>query len=414
LRRRAELSTVAGAEPNWYRTIPYDPTRAKTLGGLDVNVTEQIDLLMRLGFTTRERPDHLIDLNPPSWRGDIEGEADIVEEVLRVKSYDAIPPVSVRAEGAVPPAALSPTQKRLEDMRRLCAVNGLSEAVTWSFLSDKSHEAFSYTDKKDVRVANPISTDLAIMRHSVLPNLLDATKRNTGRKLGDAHLFEMGPVYFDLLPETQPVILSGVRSGAKTPASWQGKVQVVDFFDAKRDIWSLLQSVGLNPDNMPLTREAPRWYHPGRSGVLRLGKNIIAQFGELHPALVKQYDLNAAVAFEIFTENLPPLKDKKSSTRATLTLNPLQSVTRDFAFTASNDIPAEAIIKAARNVDKNLIAEIAIFDVYAGKGVPENSRSLAFTVTLQPVGETLTDAAIEGVSKNIVDAVTKLGAVLRS
>ncbi len=403
---------VAGSEPNWYRTIPYNPERVKTLGGMEVATTEQIDILMRLGFTTRERPDGLIDINPPSWRGDIEGEADIVEEVLRVKSYDAIPPVSVRPGGAVPPPALSPAQKRLEDLRRLCAVNGLSEAVTWSFLSEKAFTAFSYADQKPVRVANPISADLAVMRHSVLPNLLDAAKRNADRKLGDAHLFELGPVYFDLLPDTQPVMLSGLRVGAKNPVSWQNKSQNVDFYDAKRDVWSLLQSVGLNPDNMPLTREAPPWYHPGQSGVLRLGKNILAQFGVVHPAILKAYDLPAAVAFEIFTESLPPLKERKS-TRATLTLNPLQPVTRDFAFLVSNDLPAEQIVKAARNVDKNLIADVTIFDVYAGKGVEPGHRSLAFTVTLQPAGETLTDAAIENVSKNIVTAVTKLGAQLR-
>jgi phenylalanyl-tRNA synthetase beta chain len=405
---------VAGNEPNWYRTIPYNPTRAATLGGLNVPASDQTALLMRLGFTTRERPDGLIDVNPPSWRGDIEGEADIVEEVLRVKGYDTIPPVSVRSERAVPAPALDGTQKRLADMRRLCAANGLTEAVTWSFLSGRAHAAFSYTDKKTVRIANPISQDLGIMRHSMLPNLLDAVKRNADRKLGHVHVFETGPVFFDTLPDTQPVMLTGMRAGDMAQRTWEHKAQAADFFAVKRDVWALLKSAGLNPDGMPITRDAPSWFHPGRSATLRLGKTIIAQFGVLHPSIQKIWDIDFPVAaFEIFVDALPGVKDKKTTTKPTLTLNPLQPVTRDFAFIIANDLPADQVIKAAKNADKNLIADVTLFDVYAGKGVDPDKRSIAFTVTLQPVGDSLTDAALDGVSKNIIGAVEKLGGVLR-
>lgn len=406
--------TVAGSEPHWYRTIPYNPARAATLGGLDVPASDQTALLMRLGFTTRERPDGLIDVNPPSWRNDVAGEADIVEEILRVKGYDTIPPVSVRDARAVPAPALDGTQKRLGDMRRLCAANGLTEAVTWSFLSARAHAAFSYADKKTVRIANPISQDLGLMRHSMLPNLLDAAKRNADRKLGHVHLFEAGPVFFDTLPDTQPVMLAGVRTGQQDATSWDNSDKPVDFFTVKRDVWALLRAAGLNPDGMPTTRDAPAWFHPGQSATLRLGKTIIAQFGVIHPVIQKTWDIDfPVVAFEIFVDALPAVKDKKTTTKPTLTLNPLQPVTRDFAFLIANDLPAENIIKAAKNADKNLITDVTLFDVYAGKGVEPGKRSIAFTVTLQPVGDSLTDAALDGVSKNIVAAVEKLGGVLR-
>ncbi|MDB5478827.1 MAG: phenylalanine--tRNA ligase subunit beta, partial [Alphaproteobacteria bacterium] len=196
--------------------------------------------------------------------------------------------------------------------------------------------------------------------------------------------------------------------------NWREPATPVDFFTAKADVWTLLQQAGLNPDVLTVSAEAPPWYHPGQSGAIRLGKNILAQFGVLHPQVLKQWDIDFPVAaFEIFTDNLPPAKAKKTSTKASLILNPLQPVTRDFAFVVSNDIAADMVLKAAKNVDKNLITNIALFDVYAGKGMAENHRSLAFTITLQPTNNTLTDAEIETVSKNIVTAVEKIGGQLR-
>jgi phenylalanyl-tRNA synthetase beta chain len=405
---------VAGNEPNWQRTITFDPHSVKNLGGLEVATPEQMDILMKLGFGVQQRDDHLIDVTPPSWRNDIDGQADLVEEILRIKSYDAIPAVSVGSENAVPKPALTLEQKRLADLRRLCAMRGLSEAMTWSFLSERAHEVFSYKDKKTARLANPISVDLSIMRHAQLPNLLDAAKRNADRKLENAALFEVGSIFFGTAPDQQPVVLSGLRCGQKAPSSWQEKTKPVDFFDAKKDVWALLSAAGLNPDALTVSAEASHWYHPGQSGAVRLGKNIVAQFGVLHPAVLKTWDIDfPVVAFEIFTDNLPPLKAKKSSTKASLVLNPLQAVTRDFAFVVANEISSETVLKAAKNVDKNLITAINLFDVYAGKGVADNHRSLAFSVTLQPQGNSLTDADIDGLSKNIIVAVEKVGGQLR-
>jgi phenylalanyl-tRNA synthetase beta chain len=407
-------TVVAGAEPEWQRTISFNPDKTRDLGGMDVKPAEQMEILMRLGFTTREGSKGMMDVNPPSWRADIEGQADLVEEILRLKSYDAIPPVSVHADTPVPSSALTPDQKRLNDLRRLAAMRGLQEAVTWSFLGENAFKNFSYAEHKATRIANAISADLVLMRHSLLPNLIDAAKRNADRKLLNAALFEVGSVFFGTGPDQQPVMLSGIRTGTSA-VSWQEKLKPIDFFAIKADLWSLLTQAGLNPDIITISRDAPSWYHPGQSGTLRLGKNVIAQFGVLHPAILKMMDIDFAVAgFEIFIENLPSLKVKKSSTKPTLILNPLQPVTRDFAFVVANDIPADLVVKAARNADKNLITDVVLFDVYAGKGVAEGHRSLAFTVTLQPKDATLTDAEIEGIARNIVGAVTKLGGQLRS
>lgn len=404
---------VAGNEPNWQRTITFNTNAVMNLGGMNVDVPEQMDILMTLGFGVREGKNGTLEVSPPSWRNDIDGQADLVEEILRMKSYDSIPAISIRSEESVPKAALTPDQKRLGDLRRLAAMRSMNEAVTWSFLGDKAHEHFSYADKKTARLANPISSDLAIMRHAQLPNLLDAAKRNADRKMNNAALFEIGSVFFGTGPNDQPVVQSGIRCGTSA-ASWQEKAKPVDFFTVKADVWALLQHAGLNPDTFSVSAEAAKWYHPGQSGVVRLGKNIVAQFGVLHPAVLKAWDIDfPVVAFEIFIDLLPSQKPKKTSTKASLTLNPLQPVTRDFAFVVANTVPADAILKAAKNVDKNLITDVMLFDVYAGKGVEDGHRSLAITVTLQPQGATLTDADIEGVSKNIVTAVQKAGGQLR-
>lgn len=402
---------VAGSIPDWSRRITFDSQKTKHLGGMNIPASEQMEILMRLGFQVHEHGDTL-DVTPPSWRADIDGAADLVEEILRLKSYDSILTVSVTADTPVPSSALTPTQKRLNDLRRLAATRGLQEAVTWSFLSERAFTQFSYNDYKPTRISNAISSDLSLMRHSLLPNLIDAAKRNHDRKLQNAALFEVGSIFFGTGPSDQPTMIGGIRCGT-TPASWQNKGKAVDVFDIKADLWALLEQAGLNPDTITITREAPNWYHPGQSGVLRLGKNIVAQFGMIHPGILKALDIDFAIAaFEIFAENLPPVK-KTSSTKPTLTLNPLQPVTRDFAFVAANDVPAENIVKAAKNVDKSLITDVSLFDVYAGKGVAEGHRSLAFTVTLQPRDATLTDEQIDTLSKNIVTAVTKLGATLR-
>lgn len=406
---------VAGTQPEWTRSYALDDSLVKNLGGISLPLAEQTDLLMRLGFEVRTRPDGMTDVTPPSWRNDVTGAADLVEEILRLKSFDAIKPLSVKSDDAVTESALTPDQKRLNDLRRLCAVRGMNEAVTWSFLGAQAHAQFSYDTQKTTRVANAISADLSVMRHSLLPNLLDAAKRNADRKLGFAHLFEVGSIFFGTGPDQQPVVLGGLRCGAMADKTWQKPKDAIDFFTVKDDVWALLQSAGLNPETMILTRDAPSWYHPGQSASLRLGKNVVAHFGMLHPKILQTSEIDFdTAAFEIFTDALPPIKAKKTATRATLTLHALQPVTRDFAFVVHNDIAAGDVLKAARNVDKNLITDVRLFDVYAGKGVAADHRSLAFSVTLQPVEATLTDAQIDALSKNIVATIQKLGGQLRA
>jgi phenylalanyl-tRNA synthetase beta chain len=310
---------------------------------------------------------------------------------------------------------LTPDQKRLSDLRRLCALRGLNEAVTWSFLSEESYAEFSYPQHKKTRIANAISVDLSVMRHSVLPNLMDAAKRNADRKSGAAHLFEVGSVFFDTNPDQQPVLLSGLRCGLSTEKTWQSQAKNVDFYTVKEDVWALLSHAGLSPDAIQLTREAPSWYHPGQSATLRLGKNILAHFGVLHPGLLQRKDIAfPVVGFEIFIDALPSIKVRTSATRATLILHALQPVTRDFAFLLANDIPADQILKAARNVDKNKITSVRLFDVYTGKGVQEGYRSIAFSITIQPQEVALTDAQLDALGQDVIAAAQKAGATLRS
>lgn len=406
-------TVVAGQQPQWVRTYNYNPTHIKSLGGLEVSTSEQMDILIKLGFDVRQRPDDLLDVTPPSWRNDIQGTADLVEEILRFKSYDAIAPISIRAETSVAGSALNTTQKRTSDLRRLCAVRGLGEAVTWSFIGQADFDAFHYADKKVARVANPITVDLSVMRHSLLPNLIAAAKRNHDRKVTPSHIFESGSVFFGTNADEQPQMLSGIRTHVMRDKTWQHAAKAVDFFDAKEDVWALLRQAGLNPDTLLITTDAPNWYHPGQSATIRLGKNIIAYCGVIHPQILKERDCDfPIVAFELFLDNLPPAS-KKSATRNALKLSTLQPVTRDFAFVVANDVPSDTVIKAARNVDKNLITDVTLFDVYAGKGVTDGHRSLAFSVTLQPNDTTLTDAQIENISTQIIAAVQKLGGQLR-
>lgn len=406
---------VAGGEPNWQRIIEFDTRYVAQLSGVDVPQDGQIAILHALGFTVEKKGDTSLVLTPPSWRGDIEGRADIVEEIIRIYGYDKVPSLSVRNDSAVMKSAFSPEKKRSADMVRLLASRGMNEAVTWSFTDEKTFADFSFSDKKKVKIANPLSADWDTMRHSILGNLLQGAQRNASRSILCGSLFEMGPVFFGQSPDDQPEMIAGLRYGSHTLKGWNTGGRGYDVFDAKADVASLLTLAGLNPDNVPISTDAPSWYHPGRSGVFRLGKNVIAVFGEIHPALCEKYDLDMPVCgFEVFVDNLPAVKVKATATKPKLELSSLQPVNRDFAFIMAQDVPANKLVRAAESADKNLIVSVRLFDVYQGKGVEEGKKSMAITVTLQPFEATLTDAEIEGVSQKIIANVEKqTGGTLR-
>lgn len=403
--------TRSGVMPDWQRSYELRAERVKTLTAIDVPAKQTAEILTKLGFG-------MTGIGPwtasvPSWRPDIIGEADLVEEVTRVYGFDHIPTTSLPRLSATSKPVRTPQQQRVPQARRSLAVRGMNEVVTWSFLPRKQADRFS-GGGEDLRLLNSIDATLDTMRPSILPNLIEAAARNEARGLADPALFEVGPIYQDATPQGQRPVAAGVRHNMAVPRNWQGPTRTVDAFDAKADALAVLAAIGA-PDNLSTQPGAPDWYHPGRSGVIKLGDRVMAQFGELHPQLLAEADLKGpAVAFEVFLDAPPLPKAKPTKARSKLVLSAFQPVERDFAFLVDAGVEAEKLVRAARNADRALITAARVFDLYAGKGVPEGKKSLAIAVTLQPMERTLTDAEIEAASDKIVAAVVKAtGAQLR-
>jgi phenylalanyl-tRNA synthetase beta chain len=396
---------TAGAIPDWQRSYRLRPDRVATLGGVALPIDEQRRILEGLGCGVDEQ-DGVMTVTPPSWRGDIEGEADLVEEILRIHGYDAIAAVPLERETALPRPALTPAQRRIGFVRRSLASRGLVEAVTFSFMAAGDTALFGGV-KPELRLINPISADLDVMRPSILPNLLAAARRNADRGLADSALFEIGAQYHDDSPEGQATVAAGLRHGQTGPRHWRDPGSDVDAFTAKADALAALAVAGVPTENLQVSADPPSWYHPGRAGTWRLGPKALAHFGELHPSVLASFALKGpAVGFEIFLDAVPPPR-KGMRGRPPLKLSPLQPVERDFAFLVPAELPAESLLRAARAVDRKLIADIRLFDVYAGAGLPEGRKSLAITIVLQPEEATLTDDQIEAFSRKLVANVAK-------
>ena len=410
----SELVVVGGAPP-WQRAITLRPDRVQGLGGVDVPRPEVERILGDLGFELGEENGALVAQVPP-WRGDIVGEACLVEEVVRVHGYERVPAVPLANETSLPRPALTPEQRRHARARRVLAGRGLTEAVTYSFMPSVQAALFGGVPDA-LRLVNPISSDLDVMRPSILPNLIAACGRNADRGFSDAALFEVGPQYAGDGVEDQTTVAAGVRAGDAVTRNWAEQTRAVDAFDAKDDALAVLEALEVPIESVHVTADAPPWYHPGRSGAVRLGpKTVLAHFGEIHPGVLRRMDVKGPIAgFEVLLANLPRLKAKKSATRPHLELSPFQPVERDFAFVVDAGVPADKVLGAARAADKALIAEVRLFDVYAGEGVGAGKKSLAIGVTLRPTEKTLTDADIEAVAGKVVAAVEKAtGGVLRT
>ena len=412
--------TDAGKPPKWQRDIDYDPAYMEQLIGLDVPAERQKQILENLGFNVQ--CDKTFTIQPPSWRGDVEGKADIAEEITRIVGFDDIPSVSVTAETSVPAPAETPLLARTRAARSAMAARGLQECVTWSFLSKSEALAFGANDNQitDLTLQNAISQDMSIMRPSILPNLIAAAGRNAAKGFADVALCEVGPVFNSPKPDGQTIMASGIRAGRKGDRHWadQNATRAVDLYDAKADAIAALKAAGAPENalgvNAQITRDAADYFHPGRSGAIRLGKNVLAQFGEIHPAVLEELDIKGpVVGFEVFLENIPESR-KKGTEKPFLNVPPLQALTRDFAFIVDETVESRDVIKAAMAADKKLIETAEIFDVYQGKGVDEGKKSLALSVTIQPDGETLTDDQIDALMKAVIDMVEKkVGGILR-
>lgn len=410
---------VAGKPPVEPRVIDFDYARVAKLSGIDIKDAEIKTILEKLGCTIAGKGKSA-KVTVPTWRPDIHGAADLVEEVVRIAGLDRIPLTPLPRPAGVARPVLTERQKRARRARRTLAARGLVEAITWSFIPDAEAEMFGGGDAS-LQLANPISVEMSSMRPGLLPGLLAALKRNTNRGFADSALFELGQAYRGDKADDQYLSATGVRAGTAKVGGrgrhWDGAAKDVDLFDAKADAVAVLASLGLDTAKAQITRDAPAWYHPGRSGTLRLGpKTVLAHFGELHPATLKSLDVPGPVAaFEIFLDALPAQK-AKSRAKPRLEANDLLPVRRDFAFVLDRGIAAGDVVKAALNADKALIREVSVFDVFEGGALEkEGKKSLAIEVTLQPTAETLTDKEIEAVSQKIAAAVkSATGGEIRS
>ncbi|MFC1460109.1 phenylalanine--tRNA ligase subunit beta [Microvirga arabica] len=415
----ASEAVIAGKVPEATRVIDFPYSEVPRLSGLDVKPSESEDILKKLGFQVQGAGER-VSVTAPSWRPDIEGKADLVEEVIRIAGVDHIEPKPLpRLEDVVAKPILTLIQKRTRLARRTLAVRGLVEAVTWSFIAKDEAELFGGGDAR-LALANPIAAELSDMRPSLLPGLLKAAQRNADRGFSDVALFEVGQTFASDEPEGQSIKAAAVRRGTARAEGvgrhWDGGAQSVDAFDAKADVLALLAALGIPSGGLQIVAGGPAWFHPGRSGTLQFGpKNVVGAFGEVHPKALKALDLKGPlVAFELNLDALPPPKAKPTKMKPKLTLPDFQPLTRDFAFVVGRDVAAGDIVKAAQGAERQLIVGVDVFDIYEGTGIDPDKKSVAIAVTLQPTEKTLTDVEIEAVSAKIVGEVSKkTGAVLR-
>ncbi len=402
---KASDITRAGTPPTDMSTISYDPKQCAALGGIDVGPEKQKTILESLGFAV----DSNWQVTPPTWRRDIAGWQDLVEEVVRIEGLDSVPSTPLPRKAGVAKPTASPEQLAERKARRAAAARGLNETVTWSFISDKEAAPFGGGTWS---LANPISEELKVMRPSLLPGLIAAAQRNADRGASSIRLFEVGRRY---LESTEHQTIGLVLAGENQTRSWQsGAATKYDAFDAKAEVLAILEAAGAPTSKLMDFAEAGDHYHPGQSGTLRLGpKKILAAYGVLHPSVTKAMGLKGtAVAAEIFLDAIP-VKKAKDHMREAFAPPALQAVSRDFAFIVDADLPAADLVRAVKGADKKLIVGARLFDLFEGDSLGEGKKSLAVEIMLQPTEATLTEEDLKAVSDKIVASAGKLGAELR-
>ncbi|MEY4707024.1 MAG: hypothetical protein RJB58_747 [Pseudomonadota bacterium] len=400
---------IAGELPPPHKPIAFDPAFVKKLGGIDVPQAEIKRILEALGF--------VVDSNwlvvPPSWRHDVDGPADLVEEVVRIHGLDGVASVPLTRTSGVAAPVLSKAQRRTRTARRALAARDFNETVSFSFIARDQARLFGGGD--DTRqLSNPIASDLDALRPSVLPSLLAAAARNAARGFSSLQLFEIGAAFDSGVPGQQKTVAAAIRTGA-SERHWQKGGEASGLFAVKADLLASLEAITGAPMSAPVTQGAPGWYHPGRSGTIAMGPKVIAQFGEIHPKVLAAFDLKGpAAGFEIFLDAIPDAKSKGSKAKPLFAPSPFQAIERDFAFVVDAKLAAGEIVKAVKLADRALIDSVNVFDVYEGKGVPDGKKSVAVAVRIQPKDATLTEAEIEALAQKIVAATLKIGATLRA
>ncbi|WEZ84983.1 phenylalanine--tRNA ligase subunit beta [Rhizobium sp. 32-5/1] len=416
---KADVTGYAGYTP---KQVEFPVSEVQRLTGLTVGAEESIATLKNLGFGVSGSGE-TVSVSVPSWRPDVDGKADLVEEVLRMHGVDKIAPAPLESHGAVSGKILTTLQIRTRVAKRALASRGMLEAVTWSFISKAQAELFG-GGKPALSLANPIAADMSDMRPSLLPGLLTAAQRNADKGFGDVAIFEVSGTYENDTPSGQRRVAGGIRRGNASMAgagrSWsnslKGGGKPVDVFDAKADAIAVLEACGVPMGNVQFEAGGPSWYHPGRSGTIKLGpKIVLGHFGEFHPKVLEALDVSGALAgFEVYLDAMPEPKKKATRTKPALELSPFQAVKRDFAFVVDKSVEAGAILKAASTADRKLVTGVNVFDIFEGASLGEGRKSVAIEVTIQPVERTLTDEDFEALTGKIIANVAKTtGGVLR-
>ena len=396
--------------------VKFDTNLFEKISGFKISAKEMIKILGDLGFKCKKEKKYL-RLTVPSWRPDISQEIDIVEELVRISGFDKIKiiaPIKERTK-----STLTQTQKLFHFLQRAIASKGYLEAITWSFTDSNYNDYFKQT-KKEIKIINPISSELGVLRNSIFSNLIMYISKNLDRGFKDLSIFEIGPVFFGSSPGEQTTVVCGLSAGKKSRLSWIDKERNVDVFDVKRDVVQTLIEAGYNSDKFFIDDKTPNYYHPGKSGRIFLNKDkdkVAAYFGEIHPNILKKIDIktDALIGFEIFLEHLNFSKKTLNDQKSKFTTSDFQKSERDFAFVVNRDVKAQDLINAISSVDQKLISNIKVFDVYEGENIPENQKSIAISVTIQSNEKTLNDNDLEKINNLVIETVeNKTGAKIRS
>jgi len=408
---------VAGDPTPKEKVIDFPLSELPRLAGLKMSITDIRRILEKLGFFAAGKSER-VKIAVPSWRPDVHGRADIVEELVRIVGVDRVPSTRFGRENPRKPV-LTAIQNRTRKAKRALAAQGLVEAVTWSFVSKKEAELFG-GGRPELALANPIAAELSDMRPSLIPGLVTAAQRNADRGFPDTALFEVGQIFKGDKPADQLTAAGGLRRAlAKAAGSgrhWTNKAGTVDVFDAKSDAFAVLAAAGAPMQALQIVPGGPAWFHPGRSGTIQIGpQNVLGHFGELHPRAIAGLAAEGPlVGFEVILENIPEPKIRQTRTKPLLELSPFQPIERDFAFVVDTTVRAADIVRAAQNADRKLIADVAVFDVYEGTGIEAGKKSIAIAVTIQPIEKTFTDAEIDALAGKVVAEVAKrTGGALR-
>ena len=412
----ASKFSIVGKLKEERKVIDLDPKKFLKVIGFSVTVSDIKKILSSLGCSIKMRKNN-VKVLPPSWRPDLKEDIDLIEELARIKGYDKVPLINPEKENIKD--TLNYKQKLFHFSQRSVASKGFNEAVTWSFTDSRIDNLFSEL-KNEIKLTNPISNDLNVLRSSLYSNLIISAKKNIDRNFEDLMLFEIGPVFKGKKPGEQSSMIGAIKTGKYSRKNWIEKERNFDVFDIKNDALRTLNELGIDISKIAISNKTKKWYHPGRSGLLSLGSSggpELAYFGEIHPSIIKRLDLRTdnVLGFEIFLDNIPESRKKIRESRPQFVFSDYQKVVRDFAFIIDKKFQSKELVEIIKKIDTNIIREVKVFDVYEGENVPDDKKSIALSITLQAFDKTLNEHDLEQLSQTIISTIKeKTGATIRS